>query len=83
MQEQLNDHPIHIPHFHKHYIGAAQSFEIILPKDPKYDYRPDVTILKTFFIDDTLNENDWRATWEGLKLDAEELPGIPLVLQED
>ncbi len=83
MQEQLNDYPIHIPHFHKHYIGAAQSFEIILPKDPKYDYRPDVTILKTFFIDDTLNENDWLATWEGLKLDAEELPGIPLVLQED
>ena len=64
---------------HKHYVGQAHSFEI-LNQDP---IRPDVTILKTFFIDDTVNENDWQATWEGLKKDAEELQGIPLVLQED
>lgn len=84
MQQVRNDIDIiHIPHFHKHYIGAAQSFEIVQPKDPKYDGRPDVTILKTFFIDDTVNANDWQATWEGLKLDAQDLPGTPLVLQED
>ncbi len=64
---------------HKHYVGSAHSFEIT-NQDPE---RPDVTILKTFFIDDTVNENDWQATWEGLKKDAEELLGIPLVLQED
>ena len=64
---------------HKHYVGQAHSFEI-LNQDP---IRPDVTILKTFFIDDTVNENDWQATWEGLKKDAQELQGIPLVLQED
>ncbi len=70
---------------HKHYLGAAHSFEILTPKDPvagKY-IRPDVTILKTFFINDKVNVNDWQATWEGLKIDAEELPGTPLVLQED
>jgi len=64
---------------HKHYVGSAHSFEIT-NQDPE---RPDVTILKTFFIDDTVNENDWQATWEGLKKDAQELQGIPLVLQED
>jgi len=70
---------------HKHYLGAAHSFEIITPEDPvagKY-IRPDVTILKTFFINDKPNVNDWQATWEGLKEDAKELPGVPLVLQED
>lgn len=45
--------------------------------------RPDVAILKTFFIDDTVNLNDWAADWEGLKKDAQDLVGIPLVLQED
>jgi len=45
--------------------------------------RPPVTILKTFFINDKTNLNDWRATWEGLKKDAQDLPGTPLVLQED
>ncbi len=70
---------------HKHYIGSAHSFEIITNKDEtagKY-VRPDVTILKTFFINDKVNVNDWQATWEGLKLDAQDLPGVPLVLQED
>ena len=43
---------------HKHYVGQAHSFEI-LNQDP---IRPDVTILKTFFIDDTVNENDWHQT---------------------
>jgi len=70
---------------HKHYVGAAHSFEILKPTDPVAGQyiRPDVTILKTFFINDTVNVNDWQATWEGLKQDAEELPGVPLVLQED
>jgi hypothetical protein len=63
---------------HQHYVGAAHSFEIVKTND-----RPDVTVLKTFFIDDTVNANDWQTTWEGMKLDAEELPGTPLVLQED
>ena len=70
---------------HKHYLGAAHSFEIFIPTDAtagKY-VRPDVTILKTFFINDKVNVNDWQATWEGLKEDAQELPGVPLVLQED
>ncbi len=64
---------------HKHYIGSAHTYEI-LKQDPA---RMDVAILKTFFIDDTVNANDWRATWKGLKQDAEDLLGIPLVLQED
>lgn len=64
---------------HKHYTGAAHSFEIVNTKED----RPDVTILKTFFINDTVNINDWQATWEGLKEDAKDLPGTPLVLQED
>jgi putative GTP pyrophosphokinase len=70
---------------HKHYVGAAHSFEVVTAKDPVAgEYvRPDVTILKTFFIDDTVNANDWQATGEGLKQDAAELPGVPLVLQED
>ena len=68
-----------IPAFHKHYVGSAHTFEI-LNQDAD---RPDVAILKTFFIDDTVNENDWQATWEGLKEDADDLLGIPLVLQED
>lgn len=70
---------------HKHYVGAAHSFEILTPTDPVAGQyiRPDVTVLKTFFINDTVNVNDWQATWEGLKQDAEELPGVPLVLQED
>jgi len=70
---------------HKHYLGAAHSFEILTPKDPVAGQyiRPDVTIIKTFYIDDTVNVNDWQATWEGLKIDAQELPGTPLVLQED
>jgi len=70
---------------HKHYVGSAHSFEIITTKDDtagKY-VRPDVTILKTFFINDKININDWQATWEGLKQDAQDLPGVPLVLQED
>jgi len=70
---------------HKHYIGSAHSFEIVKPTDEKAGQfvRPDVTILKTFFINDKVNVNDWKATWEGLKEDAKELPGVPLVLQED
>lgn len=70
---------------HKHYLGAAHSFEILTPEDPTAGkfIRPDVTIIKTFFINDKENVNDWRATWVGLKIDAEELPGTPLVLQED
>jgi len=64
---------------HEHYIGAAQTFEIINTDDS----RPDVVLLKVFYIDDTVNINDWQATWEGLKLDAKDIPGIPLVLQED
>jgi len=70
---------------HRHFIGAAHSFEIISPKDTTAGQyvRPDVTILKTFFINDKVNVNDWQATWEGLKKDAKDLPGVPLVLQED
>ena len=70
---------------HKHYLGAAHSFEILTPKDPtagKY-VRPDVTIIKTFYCNDLENENDWQATWEGLKQDAVDLPGTPIVLKED
>lgn len=72
-------------HKHKHYLGAAHSFEIVDNYEPKDGeaIRPDVTILKTFFINDKVNVNDWQATWEGLKEDAAELPGVPLVLQED
>jgi len=70
---------------HKHYLGAAHSFEIIKPTDATAGkfVRPGITILKTFFINDKVNVNDWQATWEGLKEDAKELPGVPLVLQED
>lgn len=64
---------------HEHYIGAAQTFEIINTDNS----RPDVVLLKVFYIDDTVNINDWQATWEGLKQDAKDIPGIPLVLQED
>ena len=64
---------------HEHYIGAAQTFEIINTDDS----RPDVVLLKVFYIDDTVNINNWQATWEGLKQDAKDIPGIPLVLQED
>ncbi len=70
---------------HKHYLGAAHSFEIVTPEDPtagKY-VRPDVTIIKTFYCNDLANENDWQATWEGLKEDAVDLPGTPIVLKED
>jgi len=80
---QKTENVINIPHFHKHYIGSVQSFEIVQPTEPKFDPTPEVTILKTFFIDDTINANEWEATWEGLKLDAKDLPGVPLVLQED
>jgi len=70
---------------HTHYIGSAHSFEIVKSTDATAgEYvRPDVTILKTFFINDKINVNQWKATWEGLKEDAKELPGVPLVLQED
>lgn len=64
---------------HQHFIGAAQSFEIINQDDS----RPDVVLLKVFYIDDTVNINNWQADWEGLKEDAKDIPGIPLVLQED
>jgi len=72
-------------YIHKHYTAAAHSFEIITPQEPDAGklVRPDVTILKTFFINDKVNVNDWQATWEGLKEDAMDLPGTPLVLQED
>ncbi len=69
---------------HKHYLGAAHSFEILKPEDPKMQYeKPNVTIIKTFYINDLINVNDWQAEWEGLKSDAEELPGTPIVLKED
>jgi ppGpp synthetase/RelA/SpoT-type nucleotidyltranferase len=69
---------------HKHYLGAAHSFEILKPEDPKMEFeRPNVTIIKTFYCNDTVNENDWQATWEGLKEDAVDLPGTPIVLKED
>lgn len=62
------------------YVAAVHFMEL----DSKEDaIRPPVTILKTFFINDKNNLNDWRATWEGLKEDAKLLPGTPLVLQED
>lgn len=76
---QKNNMAVNIPAMHKHYIGAAHSFEIVnTDKDT-----PDVVLLRTFFINDKVNKNDWRASWEGLKEDAKELPGTPLVLQED
>lgn len=62
-----------------HYIGAAQTFEIINQDDT----RPDVVLLKVFYIDDSININGWQAPWEGLKQDAKDIVGIPLVLQED
>ncbi len=74
-----NDEAILFEHGHNHYVGAAQSFEIINTDDT----RPDVVLLKVFYIDDTVNINTWQATWEGLKQDAKDIPGIPLVLQED
>jgi len=64
---------------HEHYIGAAQTFEIINTEDS----RPDVALLKVFYIDDTVNVNKWKGEWAGLKQDAKDIPGIPLVLQED
>ncbi len=64
---------------HEHYIGAAQTFEIINSDDT----RPDVVLLKVFYIDDSININGWQAPWEGLKQDAKDIVGIPLVLQED
>lgn len=64
---------------HDHYIGQAQSFEIINTDED----RPDVVLLKVFYIDDTVNVNKWMADWEGLKQDAKDIVGIPLVLQED
>lgn len=66
-------------HHHILYSGAAQTFEIINTDDD----RPDVVLLKVFYIDDTVNVNKWKADWEGLKKDAKDIPGIPLVLQED
>jgi len=70
---------------HKHYVGAAHSFEIVKPSETGAGsyVRPDVTIIKTFYCDDTVNQNEWQATWEGLKEDAVDLPGTPLVLKED
>ena len=70
---------------HQHFMGAAHTFEIITKNDKKRgEYvRPDVTILKTFFINSKVNQNNWQVEWEGIKKDAEELPGTPLVLQED
>ena len=70
---------------HKHYYGSVHSFEILSKSDPKYGdtVREEVTILKTFFINDKVNKNYWQTTWEGMKQDAKELPGVPLVLKED
>ena len=69
---------------HKLFLGSVHSFEILSKSDPKYDkVRDDVTILKTFFINDKVNKNYWQTTWEGMKEDAKELPGVPLVLNED
>lgn len=62
----------------REYAAAAYAFEIENPGETRT-----VTILKTFFINDMVNLNDWQATWEGLKEDAKDLPGTPLVLQED
>ncbi len=82
----------------KHYHGAARKFTILTPEEIRNSeiFRANayametenpsgksIAILKTFFIDDTVNANDWQTTWEGLKKDAHELPGTPLVLQED
>lgn len=70
---------------HKHYFGSVHSFEILKKDDPKHGtlVRPNVTILKTFFINDKINKNSWQTPWEGLKEDAHELIGIPLVLKDD
>ena len=61
---------------HLHYIGSAHTFEII-------SETPTVTVIKTFFINDKVNSRDWQVGWEGIKKDAVDLPGTPLVFRPD
>ena len=38
---------------------------------------------KIFLLNDKLNQNNWRATWEAIKLDANTFIGMPTILTPD
>ena len=63
---------------HKHYIGASKEFEILEELDGKQGF-----FIKAFFVNDKVNGNKWQITWEGIKHDAADVIGVPIVLQED
>lgn len=63
---------------HKHYIAASNKLQIIENFKGKTGF-----FIKSFFISDKINGNDWRVTWDAIKQDAQDVVGLPIVLQED
>ena len=63
---------------HKHYIAASREFEILKELDGRKGF-----FIKVFFVNDKVNGNNWRITWEGIQFDARDVIGVPIVLQED
>jgi len=63
---------------HKHYIAATREFEILRELDGRKGF-----FIKVFFVNDKVNGNNWRITWEAIKADAKDVIGVPIVLQQD
>ena len=63
---------------HKHYLGAQTEFEILKELDGREGF-----FIKVFFVNDKVNGNKWQITWEGIQEDANDVVGIPIVLQDD
>jgi len=63
---------------HKHYIAQSNRLEVIENFKGKEGF-----FIKTFFINDKVNGNDWRVTWDAIKQDITSVVGQPIVILED
>ena len=66
-------------HKHKHYTGAASKYEIL----EELENGAKGFFIKVFFVNDKVNLNKWRITWDGIKQDIGDVVGVPIVKQDD
>jgi len=63
---------------HKHYIAQSNRLQLLENFKGKEGF-----FIKVFFINDKINGNDWRVTWDAIKQDISDVVGLPIVTLGD